>query len=118
DFRSQNKTNEEADLAPESRPAPDSASPWESFFTDLAAFQQKTGHCNVPLDHDRLGVWTANQIWAMQNGHLDEDRMRRLMALGLGSSRPAPSTGEQIDSDGREDEDDDDGPAYPRMRGG
>ena len=61
------------------------AARWESQFAKLVAFQQRHGHCRVPVirQEDRvLSNWVNSQRSAWRNGVLKPDRRQRLEQIG------------------------------------
>ena len=62
------------------------AARWESQFAKLVAFQQRHGHCRVPVirQEDRvLSNWVNSQRSAWRNGVLKPDRRQRLEQIGF-----------------------------------
>ncbi|MBF0626089.1 MAG: helicase associated domain-containing protein [Magnetococcales bacterium] len=58
----------------------------EEMFMALAAFRQRHGHCNVPLEwpeNPPLALWVLSQRQQRRQGRLDEERVRRLETLGF-----------------------------------
>lgn len=58
----------------------------EEMLLQLAAFQERHGHCDVPLDNQeypRLGMWVQFQRQSKKDGNLDPVRFKRLEKMGL-----------------------------------
>jgi superfamily II DNA or RNA helicase len=60
-------------------------SDWDEGFRYLTIYNQRTGHCRVPIDHNedgyRLGQWVDKQ--RQYQGSLYEERQRRLNGIGF-----------------------------------
>ena len=60
---------------------------WERNFGLLEQFQEREGHCDVPVHHEeegiRLGEWLQRQRAKMKNGKLDESHQGRLEELSV-----------------------------------
>jgi len=60
---------------------------WERNFALLECYNEREGHCNVPLGHEengvRLGMWLTKQRHAFKRGKLNESYQRRLEAIGI-----------------------------------
>jgi hypothetical protein len=59
---------------------------WEERYTELVAYRQTHGHCNVPArEESRLGMWLSNQRTAYKKGssNLTPERLKRLEELGV-----------------------------------
>jgi hypothetical protein len=55
---------------------------WEKHFSELTAFKQKFGHCNVPASQgSELGEWVSKQ--RNRRARLSPERKRRLTKLGF-----------------------------------
>jgi len=63
------------------------ATSWDAKYCLLEQYQQREGHCNVPLRHregdENLGMWLSNQRRAKNSGKIDPERARRLEAIGI-----------------------------------
>ncbi|MEO5348216.1 MAG: Helicase associated domain protein [Magnetococcus sp. YQC-3] len=58
----------------------------EEMLTELAAFKEAHGHCNVPVpwpDYPALGLWVQFQRQEYKKGRLDPNRVQRLEGLGF-----------------------------------
>ena len=58
---------------------------WKRRFDELKAFKDERGHCNVPTNHGKLGLWVASQRRAYKGrkGNLSGERRKALDALGF-----------------------------------
>lgn len=61
----------------------DSAVLWERRFTDLRAWKDNHGDCNVPKAEGKLGRWVVRQRELRKKGKLEGARAARLDALGF-----------------------------------
>ena len=74
---------------------------WEAMFVALLQFKQQYGHCNVAIGSSKdpmLGDWVVKQRMAKQRGILSDEKVRRLMEIGViwdghGSNNSNPSNG-------------------------
>ena len=56
---------------------------WEAGFKELLAYQAEHGNINVPLSAKGLGSWIGNQRRHRKNGHLSEEKIKQLDAIGF-----------------------------------
>ena len=59
---------------------------WEDGYARLKAYHAKNGHCLVPArgaTNCNLGIWVSHQRHCYKVGHIDQERVRRLNALGF-----------------------------------
>ena len=60
---------------------------WEQKFAMLEQYEEREGHCNVPISHqeegENLGRWLAAQREAFRQGKLDKERRQRLEELDV-----------------------------------
>jgi hypothetical protein len=59
---------------------------WKAKLRELVAFQERFGHCHVPVlweENQKLGSWVAWQRQRYREGRLEADRVTRLEALGF-----------------------------------
>jgi len=64
---------------------------WERRFSDLIAFKNQRGHCNVPAEwskNPQLGKWVSNQRGNYKRGTLSAERIKKLEALGFKWGKP------------------------------
>ncbi|ALJ01647.1 helicase associated domain-containing protein [Rufibacter tibetensis] len=67
---------------------------WDSIYTQLRAYQQKHGHCFVPVNYKEnktLGTWVGTQRTLEARGKLDLSKKKKLDELGFVWSRDAKS---------------------------
>ncbi|KAL7536840.1 LOW QUALITY PROTEIN: hypothetical protein ACHAXR_007432 [Thalassiosira sp. AJA248-18] len=59
---------------------------WDASYTELAAYKNHFGHCNIPISYDAnpsLGAWAFSQRMAYKKNKLSEDRIAKLNELGF-----------------------------------
>lgn len=56
---------------------------WNNMFTELQAYKEKHGDCNVTVDTSSLGKWVGHQKTAYNNGRLSEERVLLLEGIGF-----------------------------------
>ena len=56
---------------------------WNSNYQELVAFHRTNGHCRVPRDVDKLGIWVMNQRAARKKKSLADDRICKLDSIGF-----------------------------------
>ena len=59
---------------------------WEKSYTELAAYKDHFGHCNIPINYDAnpsLGAWAFSQRMAHKKDKLSQDRIDKLNELGF-----------------------------------
>lgn len=59
---------------------------WDKSFSELAAYQKKHGHCDVPCHSKidrKLGHWVGNQRGFRRKGLLSQERIAKLDELGF-----------------------------------
>jgi len=61
---------------------------WESMYSFLLEFQQREGHCKIPLDYitedgKNLGMWLKNQRCFRRKGTLKKEQEKKLDGIGI-----------------------------------
>lgn len=62
---------------------------WEKRLVELKAYKAEHGHCDVPIDYPKLGVWVLNQrdTYAFNKEDMPEERVAALNNLGFNWNR-------------------------------
>ncbi|KAL7540742.1 hypothetical protein ACHAXR_010356 [Thalassiosira sp. AJA248-18] len=62
---------------------------WEKRLEDLKLYKAQNGHCDVPLEYPKLGVWVLNQrdTYHFEGGKMPQDRVDALEAMGFNWNR-------------------------------
>ena len=65
------------------------ANRWEQRLGELRAYREDHGHCDVPLDYPKLGVWVLNQrdTYHFERAAMSQDRIEALETLGFNWNR-------------------------------
>ncbi|KAL7545127.1 hypothetical protein ACHAWF_008483 [Thalassiosira exigua] len=56
---------------------------WEARLSELIAYRDERGHCNVPNRFPSLGNWVKDQRKLFRRGQLRDRRVRRLLSVGF-----------------------------------
>ena len=56
---------------------------WDAFYQQLVSFQQKHGHCRVPVKYEKLVSWMERQRIARKNKLLLAERVKQLNDIGF-----------------------------------
>jgi hypothetical protein len=56
---------------------------WNEMFTELAAYKEANGDCNVSQSNGSLGIWCNTQRRLRKQGNLSQEQMAQLDALGF-----------------------------------
>ncbi|VEU39132.1 unnamed protein product [Pseudo-nitzschia multistriata] len=63
------------------------AQQWDSMYTLLLQYKDRTGNCNVPFKHEedgeKLGMWLNTQRHNRKNGDLGTERIQKLESAGV-----------------------------------
>lgn len=58
---------------------------WEMHFADLLQYNERNGHCQVPITDEtgRLGTWVSEQRWSQHTGKLSLKKKKALDDIGF-----------------------------------